>query len=410
MNAEILAIGHELLMGETADTNSSFLATQLPSLGIQLRWVSIVGDDLAHLQDALSRAWQRSQVIITTGGLGPTMDDLTREAVAQLMGEEPFLDPDLQRTLEERFRTRSMTMAPNNLKQAMRIPSVTALPNDRGTAPGWWVEREGRILVTLPGPPGELEAMWEQHVAPRLRERAAGTVLLTRTLKTFGLPEATVDEMISPVQTGDNPYLGIYAKPEGIWVRLIARAASRAAAEALVQPVETQLRALLGPYLWGVDKESPQQQIDLLLRQKGFTLACMESCSGGLLASTITDVPGASDYFKGGAVTYSTEAKVALGVHPATLEQFGSVSPQTAEAMAQAICRRLAAAVGVSIPDLPGPSELEGRPVGEVHVGLAYPGGSHSVSARYPARVGSLVKHRAVTGALLELWRLLQRL
>ena len=409
MYAEIVSIGHELLMGEIVDTNSAFLAAQLPPLGIELRWVSTVGDDLAQLADVLSRARQRSQLILTTGGLGPTVDDLTREAIARALGEELSRDEELKRGLEERFHARGTPMPPHNLKQAALIPSATAVPNTQGTAPGWWIEKDGCLLVALPGPPNEMEPMWEHHVKPRLRERSHGTVILTRTLKTFGLSEATVDEMISPVSLSDNPYLGIYAKPEGIWLRLISRGATEEEAVASLQPVEEQLRSILGSAVWGMDEESLEERVGALLQRMGLTLACMESCSGGLLASTITEVPGASDYFRGGVVSYTNDVKIALGVPAEVLAQYGAVSPQTAEAMAQAIRRSLGADIGVGITGVAGPTELEGHPVGEVHIGLAYEGGAYVITDRYPAR-RSLVKRRAVMGALLDLWQLLQRL
>ncbi len=407
--AEIVSIGHELLMGEIQDSNAAYLASRLPALGIQLRWVSTVGDDTAHLAEVLDRSMKRSQITFTTGGLGPTMDDLTREAIAQLMEEQITEDPHLRVVLEERLNPRGIQVGPANLKQATIIPSAVPIPNSQGTAPGWWVERDGNIIISMPGPPAELEVMWEQEVVPRLRERVRGTVIVSRTLKTFGLSEALLDEMVSPVAGSENPYMGIYAKPDGIWVRFISQASTEEAAYALLRPVEEEVRSILGDAVWGVDQELPEERVGTLLRAKGLTLACMESCSGGLLASSITEIPGSSEYFKGGVVSYSNTSKIAFGVSPEVIEKYGAVSSQTAEAMALAVSKYLGSDIGISITGVAGPSELDGRPVGEVYIGLAHDGTTSSVVGHYPPR-RPLVKRRATMGALLELWRLLKTL
>lgn len=405
MKAEIISIGTELLLGEIVNTNASYLAGRLAALGIDLYWMTVVGDNLGRLQEALERAWQRSDLIITTGGLGPTEDDLTREAIAAFLGEEMAVDSAQLEMLEKRFRNRGMPMPARNIKQAMLIPSARSIPNRRGTAPGWWVEREGRIITALPGPPGELQLLWEREIVPRLEGRS-GVVLVSRTLKTFGATEATVDEMVSPLASSSNPTLGIYAKPDGIHLRLTAKAASREEAQALIAPVEAQLRFLLRELLWGFDEDTPEAIIAAMLQERGLTLATMESCTGGLLASTITDIPGSSDYFRGGLVSYTNKTKIALGVEADLIAQHGAVSYQVAEAMASTARSRLRADIGIGITGVAGPSELEGNPPGTVYVGLDDGERRRSFKSIFPGdRLG--VKRRAVVKALLELRRLL---
>ena len=227
MNAEIVSIGTEILMGEITDTNSGYLASRLPGLGIELREVSIVGDNLDALCNVLERAWHRSDLTLTTGGLGPTSDDLTREAIARVLGEEMTISDRLLEGIKARFKSRGVPMAANNIKQAAIIPSAPAIPNPRGTAPGWWVEKGGHIIVAMPGPPDEMNPMWHNEIGPGLLQRNQGMVIATRTIKTFGLPEGSVNEMIAPLFERSNPTLGIYARPDGIFLRAIARARSQ---------------------------------------------------------------------------------------------------------------------------------------------------------------------------------------
>jgi nicotinamide-nucleotide amidase len=404
--AEILSIGTELLMGEIVDTNAAHLAARLPPLGLELRWVQQVGDNRDHIVELLQRALTRSDVILTTGGLGPTQDDLTREAIAAALGEELRVDPDLLEQMKRNFQGRGQSMPSLNIKQATLIPSARSLPNPLGTAPGWWVETRGRLIAAMPGVPREMERMWEHEVTPRLKERVKGPVILTRTLKTFSLAEAAVAESVGHLFGKENPYLGIYARADGIHLRIIARGAREAQAQALIEPVEAEIRAKLGPTIWGADNEVLEERVGSLLRERGLSLATMESCTGGMLASSITDVPGSSDYFRGGLVAYTNEVKIAYGVDPQLIEQHGAVSPPVAESMAQAARRLLRADLGLAVTGVAGPGELEGKPPGTVIIGVAWGERHQSSAGRYPPR-RELVKRRAVTQALLELRRLL---
>ncbi|MDE3096068.1 MAG: competence/damage-inducible protein A [Chloroflexota bacterium] len=400
MKAEILSIGTEILLGEIVDTNAQYIASRLPGLGIDLYFKAVVGDNLDRLTETIGRARERSDVVICTGGLGPTEDDLTREAISAALGEEPRVDPQLERDLRGFFERRGYTMPERNVKQCWLIPSARAIPNPRGTAPGWWVERDGKIIVAMPGPPTEMTRMWEREVAPELLRRNPGSVLITRTLKTTGIGEGTVDEMVSPLLKSTNPSIGIYARADGVHLRIAAKAPTAGGARALIAPVEEDARGILGPAVWGADDDTFESVVGEMMRARGVTLATMESCTGGLLASTLTDVPGASDYFRGGLVAYQTELKVAWGVPRSIIDEHGVISAECARAMAQAARERLEASIGIGVTCVAGPDEQEGKPVGTVHIGIdAVWAAPQAVSYVYPqGRMAA--KRRAVTSAL----------
>lgn len=405
MKAEIISIGTELLLGQITDTNASYLASKLPELGIDLYWVTQVGDNLERMRECLERAWNRSDLVLTSGGLGPTEDDLTREAIAALMGEEPAVDARLEQAMREFFAARGYSMPESNVKQATLIPSAQSIPNPRGTAPGWWVERDGRIIVAMPGPPGEMQRMWEKEVSLKLRA-AMPEVIVSRMLKTYLLAEAAVGEMVSQYLSSPNPSLAVYAKPDGIQLRLTAKAESRPEAEQMIARLEERVRGILGDSIWGCDDETLESVVGVLLTERGLTLATMESCTGGLLASMITDVPGSSDYFKGGLVSYSNDIKIAYGVDAALLEQHGAVSPEVAGAMAEAVRARLGADIGVAITGVAGPDAVEGQPVGTAHIAIDDGVEKRLVRGVYPP-LRPEVKRRAANHALFELRRVL---
>ena len=409
MDAEIIAVGTELLMGETIDTNSGWLASRLPTVGLPLRWVTVVGDDLDLLVEALERAMRRSTVTFTMGGLGPTEDDLTRESIARALGEEIRIDPRVLRDLEAYFARRGVEMPPRNRKQAGITPSAQFLPNPHGTAPGWWVERDGRIIVAMPGPPSELQYMWEYQVKPRLRERSMGSIILSRTFKTLGLTEGEVDDLVSEFHGRENPTLGTYAKPDGIHVRLIARGAGEEEAREVIRPVEARIRTVLGNYIWGVDDEQAEERAVQLLRERGLTLAIMESCSGGLLASAISEAPASAELFKGGIVASTKEAKAACGVEPQLMERHGVVSQEAAVAMAQAARQRLGADIGIGVAGVAGPEDQDGAEAGTIYIAIAHEGGVSHEHHRVPPRP-ALIRRRAVVVSLLLLNRVLREL
>jgi len=393
VKAEIISIGTELLFGEITDTNASYLASELFLLGIDLYWVTQVGDDQVRLVEVLKRAWQRSDLILTSGGLGPTGDDLTREAIAEMLGEELEVNPALERILRERFNRFHTEMPLSNLKQATVIPSSEPVPNTLGTAPGWLIERDGCILVAMPGPPRELQEMWREKVIPRL-PRNSGSVILPRIIKTFGLSEGAVGELVSPLLSVENPTLGIYAKPDGINLRLAAKAENSQKAEEILEASETSIRVALGEYIWGIDDDTLEQVAGRLLVEKGLTLAVMEDYSGGLITAGIADIPEIPSFFKGGLVTSSKEAKISFGVDTRIISQYGSVSPEVARAMAEAARAILNADIGVSVTAI---EAMEGMTIGIAYIGIVDNTGSKTVEAR-PRR-----KQHISTSALAEL-------
>jgi nicotinamide-nucleotide amidase len=391
------------LLGEIVDTNAQYLASRLPALGVDLYFKAVVGDNMERLTETIRRARERSEIVICTGGLGPTEDDLTREAICAVLGEEPHVDPELEATLRGFFERRGYAMPERNVKQCWVIPSSRVLPNPRGTAPGWWVERDGKVIVAMPGPPTEMTRMWEQEVAPEILRRNPGSVLVTRTLKTTGIGEGTVDEMMSPLLKSTNPSIGIYARADGVHVRLGAKARTAEEAWRLIHPVEMEARTTLGAALWGADEDTFESIVADMMRERGVTVATMESCTGGLLASTLTDVPGASGFFRGGYVSYQTELKVAWGVDPEVVEEFGVISAETARAMAKAARENLEASAGIGVTGVAGPDEQEGKPVGTVHIAIdAIWSAPQSMSYVFP-QGRAAVKRRAVTTALMLL-------
>ncbi|MEX2236985.1 MAG: competence/damage-inducible protein A [Dehalococcoidia bacterium] len=407
MKAEIISIGTEILLGEITDTNASYLASQLPELGIDLYYVSQVGDNQGRLTEVIDRAYKRSDLIICTGGLGPTQDDVTREAVAAVVGEEPYVDEASADQLRTFFASRGVKMPENNVKQAWLLPSAHQVPNPRGTAPGWWVEKDGRIIVCMPGPPNEMTRMWADEVVPELKKRPTGSVIVSRTLKTLGLGEGSVDEMVGELLGSTNPTIGTYARADGVHLRLTAKAATKEEAMALIVPVEARAREILGDAIWGADADTLTQAVGDVLRQRGLRVATMESCSGGLLANNLTEVPGSSDYFLGGFVTYATEMKERWGVPAEVIEEHGVISEECARAMAKAAREQTGAEIGMGITCVAGPGEQDGKPAGTVHV--AVDGGDLGAQhATYFFPQGrEAVKRRAVLTALTLLRRLL---
>jgi nicotinamide-nucleotide amidase len=263
-------------------------------------------------------------------------------------------------------------MPERNIKQAWVLPSVTTLANPVGTAPGWWAEKDDKVIIAMPGVPHEMKRMWEQEVLPRLRNRA-GEVLFTRTLRVAGLGESSVEQRLDRLLHNNNPTIATYAKQDAVDVRISAKAATREAAESLVSEMEREAREVLGQHVFGVDQETPESVVLQMLIERGLWLATMESCTGGLLAGTITDVPGSSAAFKGGLVAYATEMKVAWGVPAEVIAQYGVISVETARAMAEAARAYLGADIGVGVTGVAGPDLQEEKPAGTVHIAVASP-------------------------------------
>lgn len=399
MRAEILSIGTELLLGHITDTNATYLSQQLAEMGIDLYFVSQVGDNLERLTETLARARSRADIVITTGGLGPTEDDVTREAICAALGETPQVDPALETELRAFFAERGIVMPERNVKQAWLIPSATPLPNPRGTAPGWWVERDGRIIISMPGVPSEMTRMWEHEAVPRLRPYTGG-LLFTRSLRVVGLGESTVEERLGDLIHSENPTVATYAKQDAVNVRITAKSTSEAEAKALVDAMDARARAALGERtVFGVDNDTLPGVVLQALERHSETLALMESCTGGLVASLITDTPGSATAFRGGIVSYATDIKEQFGVPQDILDAHGAVSIETARAMARAVRERLGATAGIGVTGVAGPDPQEGKPVGEVHIAVVTSRGASETTQHWRGSRKD-IKNRAAQTAL----------
>jgi nicotinamide-nucleotide amidase len=374
LTAEIIAIGSELLAPDRTDTNSLWLTEKLNRLGIEVKLKTIVGDDDARLEEAIKDAARRSKVIITTGGLGPTEDDITRKITARALGRRLLLDETVLAEIRQRFQSFGASMPERNSRQAMVIEDAEVLPNPNGTAPGMFIDHHGTAIVLLPGPPREMRPMFEDHVAERLTARAGGLRVVRRLLRVAGIGESAVDEKIAPIYTQyDNPVTTILFNQSEIEIHLCARGRTEKEANELLDRLSAQLEERLGNAVFSFAGETMEQVVGLKLALGGYTLSVAESCTGGLLAQRITEVPGSSKYFIEGVVAYSNEAKTrTLGVEPMLLLEHGAVSAPVAEAMAEGIRKRAETDFGLSITGIAGPGGgTDEKPVGTVFIALA---------------------------------------
>ena len=406
MDAEIIAVGSEMLTPERLDTNSLYLTAQLNNLGVEVVAKSVIGDDRDRLADAIARALGRSAIVILSGGLGPTEDDVTREAVAQALGRALVFHADIAEALEQRFAAMKRKMSEINKRQAFVIEGAEVLPNDRGTAPGLWVTANGAVAVLLPGPPHELKAMFEQQCLPRLSAIAPKQAIRIACLRVTGMPESDLDALISPVYKR-YPKIAttILAANGDLQVHLRARCDTAAEAEALLAEAVPPIESLLGDRIYSRNGDPLEVLVGSLLRERKATLAVAESCTGGLLGARLTSIPGSSQYFSGGFITYSNALKTEMvGVPVATLERFGAVSPETAEAMAAGARERTGATYAVSITGVAGPDGgTEEKPVGLVYLGIAGPEGTAVTQRRF---IGDRERIRVfTTQAALDLLR-----
>ena len=398
IKAEIISIGTELLRGEITDTNAVYLASQLPLLGMEVQRITTSGDDIGKLAQILRQSFKRSSVVITTGGLGPTQDDLTREAIAKILDEEMFTDAELVTGLKAHFVRMGREMPPSNLQQAMRIPSAASLSNPRGTAPGWWVEKNDKVIAVMPGPPREMLPMWQNEVVPRLKTRFPIATILSRTIKTFSIQEAKVGELLQPYFEASNPTLGIYAKPDGIQVRLISKGTQAAQ---LLDIAEKGIKEKLAPYVWGIDSDTLENIIGNVLVTRGMTLATAEHFTGGLLGHIITGSPLSSEFYRGGIIVNSDTSQIGLDIAPALIETKDAVSAEVAEAMAKSVKEQLSADFGLSVTGIAnnrGPSNQSDI----VYVGIADAFGTRSWPQYFMINRADSCE-RAAVGALFRL-------
>jgi nicotinamide-nucleotide amidase len=402
LTAEIIAIGSELLAPDRSDTNSLWLTEKLNRLGIEVKLKTIVGDDDARLEEAIRDATRRSKVVITTGGLGPTEDDITRKITARALGRRLLLDENVLTEIKQRFQGFGVAMPERNSRQAMVIEDAEVLPNPNGTAPGMFMDHDGTAIVLLPGPPREMQPMFENHVAARLEGRAGNIRVVRRMLRVAGLGESAVDEKIAPVYTQyDNPQTTILFNQSEIEVHLTARGRTEEEANALLDRIVLQIEEQLGNAIFAFAGEKMEEVVGLKLSVGGYTLSTAESCTGGLLAQRLTEVPGSSKYFIEGVVAYANESKTrVLGVEPILLLEHGAVSALVAEAMAEGIRTKAGTDFGLSITGVAGPGGgTEEKPVGTVFIALASEIGTEHRKLKLPGD-RQLIRWRASQAAL----------
>ena len=374
---EILSVGTELLLGNIANTDAQMLSQGLSELGLNVFWHTVVGDNLQRAEEAVALAKKRADIIITTGGLGPTCDDLTKNVLAEAFGKKLVFDEGSAERIRSYFTRTGRPMTDNNLQQAMLPEGCTILENDWGTAPGCAFEAEGVHVIMLPGPPSECRPMFQYRAKPYLLSLSEG-VIASHTIKLFGIGESAMEAQLrDQMNAMSNPTLAPYAKEGEVELRITAKADSPQAADALIAPVEREVRALLGELVYGADVSGLEQVVLEGARDRGLTLGTAESCTGGLIAKRLTDVPGSACAFLGGVVSYHCEVKAGLlGVSQALLDEKGAVCAQVAEQMAQGAIRALGCDLAVSATGVAGPDpDDRGNPVGLVFVGLAAPDG-----------------------------------
>ena len=388
MRAEILAVGSELLTPLRSDTNALYLTARLLEVGIDTGARVTVADDAALLESAFRTALSRADIVIATGGLGPTEDDLTREAAAAALGLEVHRVPALIEELKARFARFGRVMAAVNEKQADVIEGGVVLPNPRGTAPGQRVERDGRLLVLLPGPPHEMQPMFEEQVLPLLRARSGGRALRTRILKIAAMGESDVEQIVAPIyKTFTNPRTTILGGPGQVELHLTAEGASADEAEARVEDLASRIRASLSGRIYSEDGRELPEVVGALLQDRGLTLSAAESCTGGLLTARLTERPGSSAYVDRAWVTYADRAKIEdLGIDAELIGRYGAVSEEVARAMAVAARERARVDIGVAITGIAGPGGgTPDKPVGLVFIALSGAAGDRVRRVHFPS-------------------------
>ena len=372
MDAEILAVGTELLMGQIANTNAQYISQRFNQLGINVFYHSVVGDNPARLKKSLELALSRADIVITTGGLGPTKDDLTKETIAEAFNRKMVFHEDVYERLQDFFKKLHKNMANNNNKQAYLPEDSIIVPNNKGTAPGCIIEENGKTVVMLPGPPNEMQPMFEETVFPYFKQKT-NTIIESKMLRIFGIGESSLENMLEDIiDTQSNPTIAPYVKQGEVTLRVTAKCETKEKALELIDPEVEKIHSVIGDTLYSTDgKDLDEVTVNLLIKNN-ISIATAESCTGGLLSSTITNISGASAIFQGGYITYSNELKInELGVKRETIEKYGAVSSQTAKEMAMAAREKVGTDLGVSITGIAGPTGgTDEKPVGLVYVGL----------------------------------------
>ncbi|MDU6480427.1 MAG: competence/damage-inducible protein A [Paeniclostridium sordellii] len=372
MKAEIITVGTEILLGDIVNTNSQFLAKELASLGLDVYYQSTVGDNESRLMDTLNESLDRSDIIITTGGLGPTNDDITKEVAAKCFNQELVFYNDIWKDIKQYFEKIGVEPTENNKKQAYFPKDCIILNNSNGTAPGAILKKENKMIIVLPGPPKEMIPMFNNELKKHL-ENLTDYKLISRTLRFFGIGESELEDKLSDIINNQtNPTIAPYAKEGEVTLRITAKSYTKDDADNLIDEVENKIKTLVGKYLYGYGETTLEETVAKLLVEKNLTIAVSESCTGGMVSSTLIDYPGISQIFMEGCVTYSNEAKMSrLGVKKETLDNFGAVSTETAIEMAKGVAMNLKTNVGLSTTGIAGPGGgTTEKPVGLVYIGL----------------------------------------
>jgi nicotinamide-nucleotide amidase len=393
MTAEILAVGTEILLGDIVNTNAQFLSRELARLGINVYRHTVVGDNPARLKAALTDAFAHADLVIATGGLGPTEDDITKDVSAEYFNLPLFMHEPSMRAIEARFARMGTIVSDGTRSEAMLPEGSDALPNENGSAPGIYIEKEGKALILLPGPPHEMEPMFLKYAVPFLHAKSKA-VFVSRTLKITGVGESRAEEILKDlILAQTNPTIAPYAKLAEVWMRITASGTDETHAHGLIAPVASEIYKRLGRHIYGEDNDNLEGAAVALLIKNNLTLACAESCTGGLLTAALVNVPGVSAVLREGLVVYSNEAKInRLGVNEATLMEYGAVSEQTAKEMAEGAARTSGAMVGFSTTGIAGPDGgTVDKPVGLVYLGL------------YREGHGTLTKELRLTGSRMQI-------
>ena len=405
MRAEIISVGTELLLGQIVDTNAPYVSRVLSTLGIDVFYRVTVGDNRSRLAEALQTALSRADLIITIGGLGPTQDDLTKETIAEVLGKPMVVDPKSEEIIKGFFKRRGIPIVPSNLKQALKPESSITLPNSMGTAPGIIADNNAKIIAAFPGPPAEFIPMVENSLVPYLSSKLSGkrAVILSRTLRVCGIGESAAEDRIKDLISSTNPTIAPYAKSAECHFRITAKAADNETALSMINEMEMKARERLGDHVYGIDDEDLETVVVRMLIERGLKLALAESCTGGLVANRITNVPGSSETLLAGVVAYSNKAKTdLLGVPSALIMEHGAVSAEVAEAMASGAASRTDADIAVGITGIAGPSGgSEEKPVGLVYIALKTPGGVSSTRNMYGGGRRQIKERSAQTALIM---------
>ncbi|MCI8609174.1 MAG: competence/damage-inducible protein A [Firmicutes bacterium] len=406
MRTAILTVGTEILFGQVVNTNAAYLSQELNHMGYDVMYHYTVGDNPERLLETIELAFRDCDLILTTGGLGPTQDDLTKEVICQAMDDYLVVNETCLADLKAYMMKMNRTITENNYKQANMPSRAVVLPNDAGTAPGFLLEKDGKRIIAMPGPPREMTRMFEKQVKPILAAHQ-DSVISYRILRAFGLGESRMEtELLPLINVQTDPTIATYAKEGECSLRIASKRATQQEAEAAVDDMIEKVDALIGDYIYSHDNEELVQVVGRLLLEKNITISCCESCTGGLFAGALTQVPGISDVFNRGIVTYTNQAKVdELGVSADTIENYGAVSQETAAEMASGLYRITGSDICISITGVAGPEPSEGKPVGLVYIGMTWQGATtvQKVQMRNVNREWN--RHYAVLSMLHEVYR-----